>query len=331
MKRIPTLIDCDTGIDDAMAMVLACASNRLDIRGVTAAAGNVELKYTLNNTLNVMNLLGYGHVPVAAGAEKPLERDLLIADYVHGKDGLRGYHFETDTKAAMTGQPAWDLMRDVILASEEKVQILALAPLTNIAILLEKYPEVKSNIDRIVFMGASVRTGNPTPITTFNVLVDPEAYRQVIFSGIPFHAVPLDTTREAYLTAGEVEAICHMDNPVARMVAGIISGYGSASVEKVEGEEENQELKAGKRRFKGVVRLHDPATVAYAIAPELFTGNWYYGDVECRGELTTGYTFFDMEDYYGKPEEEKNVYLVETVDREAFVDLFLNAVRSYNR
>lgn len=329
MKRIPTLIDCDTGIDDAMALVLACASDRLDIRGVTTVAGNVELKYTLVNTLNVLNLLGCGHIPVAAGADRPLERDLLVADYVHGKDGLRGYRFETDVTDAMVEAPAWEFMRDCFMASKEKVLVLALGPLTNIAILLDKYPEAASHIDKIIFMGASVRTGNPTPIATFNVLVDPEAYRQVISSGVPFYAVPLDTTREAYLSAGEVDAIRHIKNPAAEMVTGVLSGYGGAFAEQ--DTEKNPELESGKRRFKGVCRLHDPATVAYAIAPELFTENKYYGDVECKGELTTGYTFFDLEDYYGKSEEEKNVYLVETMDREAFVDMFLHAVRSYNR
>ena len=329
MKRIPTLIDCDTGIDDAMALVLACASDKLDIRGVTAVAGNVELKYTLANTLNVLNLLDHGDVPVAAGADKPLERDLLVADYVHGKDGLRGYRFETDVKDALVDKPAWELMRDLLLSSEENMAILALGPLTNIAILLERYPEVKSRIDKIVFMGASVRTGNPTPLSTFNVLVDPEAYRKVIVSGVPFYAVPLDTTREAYLSAGEVEAIAHIDNPVAKMVTGILSGYGCNSMGK--DSVKNQELEAGKRRFKGAARLHDPATVAYIIAPAIFTEKKYYAAVECRGELLTGYTFFDIEDYYGKSEEEKNVYLVESIDREAFVDLFIQAIRSYNR
>ena len=108
-----------------------------------------------------------------------------------------------------------------------------------------------------------------------------------------------------------------------------LSGYGCNSMGK--DSVKNQELEAGKRRFKGAARLHDPATVAYIIAPEIFTEKKYYADVECRGELLTGYTFFDIEDYYGKSEEEKNVYLVESIDREAFVDLFIQAIRSYNR
>lgn len=328
--KIPVIIDCDTGIDDAMALTLACALERIDIRGVTVTAGNAELKYTLANTLNVMDLLNFSHVPVAAGAEKPLKRELLTALNVHGHDGLRGYRFKREATDALVEPPAWDFMRSLLLKSQKKLTIIALGPLTNIAVLLDKYPEVKTHIEKIVFMGASAHTGNPTPMATFNVLVDPEAYRQVIFSGVLFDAVPLDTTRQAYLSAGEAELIRGMDNPVARMVDGILGGYGAAAMDEEElKKDENRELEAGKRRFKGVCRLHDPAVIAYVAAPWLFTGKKYYADVECKGELTTGYTFFDLEDYYGKREEEKNVFLVETIDREGFVNMFLEAIRSY--
>lgn len=330
-KKIPVIIDCDTGIDDALALTMACASPKLDIKAITVVAGNVELAYTLPNTLNVLKLLGREDIPVAGGADKPLNRELLTAGNVHGTNGLRGYRFSEEAKWALKAEPAWELMRDILLKSPEKVTILAIAPLTNIALLLDKYQEVKNKIEKIVFMGGSVRTGNPTPLSTFNVLVDPEAYRKVIFSGVPFYAVPLDTTREAYLTEEDVKEIKEMEGPVAAMAAGVLAGYGVAAVDEESLKKpENEELRAGKRRFKGVARLHDPATAAFVIAPELFTYRKYYGDVECKGEIMTGYTFFDLEDYYGKSEEEKNVYLVETIKRDEMISMFLDSIRSYH-
>ena len=329
MKKIPVLIDVDTGIDDAMALVIACASDKLDILGVTTVAGNVALCHTTPNTCNVLHLLGRGDIPVARGEEKPLERELVDAAYVHGDDGLRGWTFDQLHDEALVAAPAWEFLRDKLLQSEEKAAILALGPVTNIALLLRRCPEIKEKIDKIVFMGTSYRTGNPTPITTFNVLVDPEGFRELLFSAVPIYACPLDTTREAYLLAEEVEEIARIDNPAARMTTAILGGYGRNAKSEGQSESAQQELKAG-RRFKGVARLHDPATVAYLTDPQLFTATKYYCDVECKGEITTGFTVIDMENYYGKSEEERNLWFVDSIDREGFVQLFLDSLRSYS-
>ena len=327
-EKIPVLIDVDTGIDDAMALVIACASDKLNILGVSTVAGNVALCHTTPNTLNVLHLLGRDDIPVAQGEAKPLERELVDAAYVHGEDGLRGWSFDRLHDEALVAAPAWEFLRDKLLQSAQKVAILALGPVTNIALLLRRCPEVKEKIDKIVFMGTSYRTGNPTPITTFNVLVDPEAFRDLLTSGVPLYACPLDTTREAYLTAAEVAEIAAIDNPAARMTTAILGGYGRNVKSAGQSEQVQQELKAG-RRFKGVARLHDPATVAYLTDPQLFTATKYYCQVECRGELTTGFTLIDREDYYGKSEAERNLWFIDSIDREGFVQLFLDSLRRY--
>ena len=333
MNRKPVILDVDTGIDDAMALVIACAADNLDIKGVTTVAVNVELEHTTRNTLNVLKLLGRGDIPVAAGADKPLARPLAKASYVHGATGLRGYDFPEDTKDALCEEPAWDFMRRILMESEEKGILCALGPVTNLAILLERYPEVKPHIDRVIFMGTSYHAGNPGPVQTFNVMVDPEAFRKVIHSGVPFYAVPLDTTRKAYLTAEEKEEIKTMTGPAADLVKGVLFSYGAAFVGADENLEDGQEVSTttgNKEREGGKTCLHDPSTVAFLTAPELFTvAGPYYCDVECKGELTSGFTLIDKEDWYCKDEDEKHFYFVDSVNREGLKGLFYRSIRHY--
>lgn len=334
MSKIPVIIDVDTGIDDALALVMACASDKLDIRGITTVSGNVGLEHTTRNTLNVLDLLGCGNLPVAAGADRPIARKPFKASLVHGLDGLRGYKFEKNVDYALQKEPAWDFMRNILMDSAEKMTLIALGPVTNLAILLEKYPEVKDKIERIVFMGASYHCGNPGPVQTFNVLVDPEGFREVIRSGIPFYAVPLDTTRKAYITDAEKKPIEEMSGPAAKLVKGTLLGYcrGNAVEEKLElGEDEEQHNPKRDAKNAGKSSLHDPATVTFVTNPELFTVSGpYYCDVECKGELTDGWTLIDMEDWYCKEEEEKNFFFVDSVNREDFIQLFYDSVRHFS-
>ncbi len=332
--KTPVIIDCDTGIDDAMALVLACSSKALDIVGVTTAAGNVDCDNTTRNTCNLLHLLGRDDIRVAKGATKPLERKSLKASGVHGVSGLRGYTFEEDyTGSLLQGTNAWDFQREILMGSKTKVTIIAIGPVTNLAILLDTYPEVKDKIEKIVFMGTAYHTGNPTPISTFNVLVDPEAFRKVIFSGVPFYACPLEVTKEATVRRSEFEQIARMPGKVADFVAKIMSGYGLAGMkadEKISGEGEEVITQARiEQSRRGDIQMHDPATVAYVIEPELFTEAHYYCDVECKGELTTGFTLIDKADYYGKKDEERNLHLLESIDREGFVSLFKRAISAY--
>ena len=333
MNKIPVIIDVDTGIDDAMALVMACAADNLDILGVTTVSGNVGLEHTTRNTLNILDLLGRGDIPVAAGAAAPIARKAFKASFVHGANGLRGYDFKENVTYALKKEPAWDFMRDILMDRKEKVTIIALGPVTNLALLFEKYPEVKPYIERIVFMGASYHTGNPGPVQTFNVLVDPEGFREVIHSGVPFYAVPLDTTKKSYITDEEAEPIGQMGGPAAELVKGILLGYGgkNAQEENLElGEDEEHHNPKRAARNAGKNSLPDPATVAFVTNPELFTvAGPYYCDVECKGELTDGWTLIDMEDWYCKDEEEKNFFFVDSVDRKGFVQLFYDAIRHF--
>lgn len=319
MNRTPILIDCDTGIDDLISFVLTLSSDRLDIRGVTTVAGNVSLKHTTYNTLNGLALMGRGDIPVAAGESAPLERPYRDASQIHGDSGLGGFTFENPVDYGPIELTAVEFLYERLMKSEEKITILALAPLTNIAKLLLAHPDCREKIDRIVFMGGSIFSGNPTPVATFNVWVDPEAARIVMKSGVPFHMCPLDTTREAYLTEEELEPIGAMEhNPVAAMVYSLCSFYWNREKKNVN----------GKKRFKGLC-IHDLCTAAYVTNPELFETVKYYGDVETKGELTEGFTMIDYEDILHKTEEEKNIVYIRSVDRAGVMKVFFEALESY--
>lgn len=332
MKKTNIIIDCDPGIDDAVALALAHGhKDKLNILGVTVVAGNVGIENTTRNALNILNLIGAGGIPVACGAEKPVARVPLRASGVHGVTGLRGYEFAQDSTIALVEQEACDFMYETIMACDEAVTIVLIGPVTNAALLLRKYPDVKSKIDKFVFMGTSYHDGNPTPIATFNVLVDPEGFRELIHSGIPFYACPLETTRTAHVTPKDLEDIRAIGNKTADMVYRILSASGVHNIQKdeiisEEGEEAITAARIAQSAQNKNKDMHDPATVAYVLFPSLFTVNRYYCDVECSGELTTGFTLIDKRNYYGKTEEEKNLFLLESIDREGFVKVLLEAI-----
>lgn len=262
--------------------------------------------------------MGRTDIPVAKGAEKPLSRPLRDAGYIHGETGLGTYQFAEKTVKEPETEDAVELMRRLLAASEEKVVILAIAPLTNVARLLMDHPEAGEKIDKIVFMGGSLRTGNPTPVSTFNVLADPEAARYVMKSGVPFHMCPLDTTREVYLTADDIEAIGAIGNSVARMNYEMCRFYNDAV---------NKNNNADKR-FKGLC-IHDLCAAVYVTDPQLFTTVKYQGDVETEGELTLGFTVLDYENIRQVPEEERNVTFISSVDRDGVLKIYFDALKCF--
>ncbi len=340
MKKIPVLIDCDTGIDDAMALVVALASDKLDILGITTVAGNVDLVHTTRNTLNVVDLLGRKDIKIAEGEDKPLDRPLYKASFVHGINGLRGYDFENNVDYALVKEHAVEFMKNILSASTEKVTIIALGPVTNIAMLIEKHPEVKDKIEKIVFMGTSRNVGNPTPITTFNVRVDPTAFDICINSGIDFYGVSLNATRSGYISNYEKMYIrdC-LQGPAADLVKGILFNYGSTMSEEAVAEAKakvatvNEEQIPNAKRLakqKNYTELHDPATVAFVTNPELFKVEKFYCEVIKESEMATGYTYIDVDDYYCKEEDEKNFYYVSDVNREGFIELFMDSIKHFN-
>ena len=191
MKQIPLIIDTDPGIDDAVAIALAVFNPRFDVRLITTVAGNVSIEATTTNALKLMAYYGKD-VPVARGAAEPLIRQLDDASDIHGKTGMEGFDFPEPKTELLLDKHAVEAMRDEIMASAEPVTVMPIGPLTNIALLLKTFPEVKSRIERIVPMGGSVTRGNKGVMAEFNIFVDPEAAKIVLTSGLDITMATLD-------------------------------------------------------------------------------------------------------------------------------------------
>lgn len=309
---LPVILDCDPGHDDAIALILALASPELDVLAVTTSAGNQTPDKTLNNALRILTLLGRDDIPVAAGAPKPLARELIIADNVHGESGLDGPKLPDPAFApqAMTGI---ELMARCLRESPEPVTLVPTGPLTNIALLLAAHPELKGKIARIVLMGGAAGAGNWTPAAEFNIYVDPEAADMVFKSGIPITMCGLDVTHEAQVMDADIERVRAITNPVAQCVAGLLDFFMIY----------HRDPKWG---FAGAP-LHDPCTIAWLLAPELFHGVECRVDIETRGEHTVGMTVVDRYGLTGKP---ANALVLLGLDRPGFIDLLVTRLRAFD-
>ncbi|HDX8379331.1 TPA: pyrimidine-specific ribonucleoside hydrolase RihA [Aeromonas salmonicida] len=309
---LPVILDCDPGHDDAIALILALASPELKVLAVTTSAGNQTQEKTLNNALRILTLLGRDDIPVAAGAPKPLARELIIADNVHGESGLDGPTLPDPAFApqAMTGL---ELMVKCLRESPEPVTLVPTGPLTNIALLLAAHPELKPNIARIVLMGGAAGAGNWTPAAEFNIYVDPEAADMVFKSGISITMCGLDVTHEAQVMDEDIARVRAIANPVARCVAGLLDFFMIY----------HRDPKWG---FAGAP-LHDPCTIAWLLAPALFHGVECRVDIETRGEHTVGMTVVDRYGLTGKP---ANALVLLGLDRPGFIDLLVERLRFFD-
>jgi pyrimidine-specific ribonucleoside hydrolase len=249
--------------------------------------------------------------PVAAGADKPMFRDLEIAAEVHGESGLDGPNLP-DPPWEELPMPAWELSRDIILQSRQPVTLIPTGPLTNIGILFTAYPEVKRNIARISLMGGSVMAGgNWSAAAEFNILVDPEAADIVFRSGVPITMSGLDVTHKALILPEELESIRALQGPVPRMVAELIDFYYKYHAAQ---------------GFPGAP-MHDPCAVAAVAAPELFTMRDMRVDIETKGAHTTGMTLADIRSW---SDAKPNVSVCLDIDRPAFARMLISACKNYH-
>ncbi|PHS87387.1 hypothetical protein AAW02_02960 [Aeromonas dhakensis] len=309
---LPVILDCDPGHDDAIALILALASPELKVLAVTTSAGNQTPDKTLNNALRILTLLGRDDIPVAAGAPKPLARELIIADSVHGESGLDGPKLP-DPAFAPVVMTALELMAKCLRESPESVTLVPTGPLTNIALLLAAHPELKSKIARIVLMGGAAGAGNWTPAAEFNIYVDPEAADMVFKSGIPITMCGLDVTHQAQVMDEDIERVRAITNPVAQCVAGLLDFFMIY----------HRDPKWG---FAGAP-LHDPCTIAWLLAPALFHGVECRVDIETGGTHTSGMTVVDRYGLTGKP---ANALVLLGLDRAGFIDLLVTRLRAFD-
>ena len=309
MNALPVIFDCDPGHDDALALIAAFASEKLDIKAVTVCAGNTGVDKTLLNAKKILRLLGR-RTPLAAGASRPLLREPVYAPAIHGESGLDGPVLPPPDYPEEPLNAA-ELQRRIIAESPEPVTIIATGPLTNIAILFSAFPEVKKNIARISFMGGSVGQGNWTAAAEFNFYVDPEAADIVLASGLPLIMSGLNVTHQALITGEEIEAIRALGGAVPQAAAGMLDFYLGSYI---------------KRGFSGAA-LHDLCAVACLTNPELFSSRPCNVTVETLGRHTLGMSLVDLRPY---SEARPNVTVNMDADRQGIIKLLTDAAGSYS-
>ncbi|MDR2217544.1 non-specific riboncleoside hydrolase [Yokenella regensburgei] len=277
--RIPIILDTDPGIDDAAAIAAALFAPELDLALMTTVAGNVSLEKTTRNALQLLHFWE-ADVPLAQGASAPLVRPLRDAADVHGESGMEGYDFVAHDRQPLA-KPAFIAIRDLLMSAPQPVTLVAIGPLTNIALLLTQYPECKFNIRRLVLMGGSAGRGNFTPNAEFNIAIDPEAAAIVFRSGLEIVMCGLDVTNDAMLDA-EYLATLPTLNRTGQMLHALFSHYRSGS------------MTSG-------LRMHDLCAIAWLVRPDLFTLKPCFVAVETQGTWTSGTTVVDIEGKLGQP------------------------------
>jgi purine nucleosidase len=304
----PCILDCDPGHDDAVAILLAAASAEIDLRAITTVAGNGTLDKVTYNARRVCTLAGIRDVPIAAGADRPLVRDLETAPHVHGESALDGPALP-EPDVPLDPRPADQVIADVAAASGEPVTLIAIGPLTNVALALDRHPELAGLVREIIVMGGSTGRGNHAPYAEFNVYVDPEAAARVFASGLPVTMIGLNLTHQALATPEVVERLLALDTDLARVVAGWMTFFGS-TYEDLWG-------LAGPP-------VHDACAVAMAIDPTLVRREEAFVAIETEGRWTRGATVVDLHRRLGQA---PNAQIAIDLDAERFWDLAIGAVR----
>jgi pyrimidine-specific ribonucleoside hydrolase len=231
MRTLPVILDVDTGVDDALALLFAVKHPAIDVRAVTCVAGNATLAQVVDNTLRILDAADAPSIPVAAGAVRPLLAAPRVASHVHGEDGLGGLVLPSTSREATT-ESAVELMRRTLMDSDEAITIVALAPQTNLALLLRTHPEVIDRIERIVFMGGSASVGNATAVAEFNVWHDPEAAAIVLGSGVPVFMYGLDVFNQVTVDVGIAEALAAGDFALGQVVGALLSNRVALSEDR---------------------------------------------------------------------------------------------------
>jgi inosine-uridine nucleoside N-ribohydrolase len=301
-------IDTDPGIDDALALMLAVRSPELEVIGVSTVHGNIQVEQGAANALKILDLVG-SSIPVWQGADRNLIGDLRTAPFIHGQDGL-GELLPASRRQLEPGS-AVQALTNALRQSDEPITIIAIAPLTNIALALGSAPDLAARIERLVIMGGAMRTeGNTTPAAEFNTFCDPEAARRVLTSGVPQVWVPLDVTMKTIMPAAWSAELARATDPVARFIGELTLFYSRYY-----------------RSYYGIdgCALHDPLTVASVFRPELLQTKGVFLDVELAGQLTRGRTVPDL---WGipKPHGVPNAQIALEVDAPAFLALFQERV-----
>jgi purine nucleosidase len=313
MAKRPVIIDCDPGQDDAVNLLLAMASpDDLDILGITTVAGNVPLSLTERNTRQLCDIGGRTDLPVFAGCDRPMQRELLTAENVHGSTGIDGVEI-VEPETPLADGHAVDFIIDSLLSAIQAITLVPTGPLTNIGTAIQRNPAILDRVAEIVLMGGAMREGgNHSPSAEFNILVDPHAADIVFRCGRPITVFGLDVTHQVLATAERRERIRGIANPAGQATAGMLDFFNRHDTAKY------QSLGAP---------LHDPCTVAYLLQPDLFELKACNLTVETGSELTMGHTAVDFWHVTDRPH---NIRWAHAVDADGFYDLLVQRLERFS-
>ncbi len=279
MKKRSIIIDCDPGIDDVVALCFALANeDKLNILGITTVAGNQTIEKVTDNAIGLMSFLNKD-IKIARGARGPLLREKRPSIMVHGENGVGDYEFPHNKE--LCSNNAVMFLRDTLMASDEKVTLVPVGPLTNIALLLKTFPEVVDKIELLSIMGGSTDGGNTTPTAEFNVWADPEAASIVFKSRVPIAMSGLNVTHSTGLYRRDVDELLKSTGKVTKMCGEILNYYFKGDHVK-----------------KGTFTpIHDACAVMYLIHPELFEYRHMDVVVDCSEGLNRGNTVCDTREW----------------------------------
>jgi len=309
MEKVKVCLDCDPGHDDACAIMLAGHNSKIDLLGISTVMGNQTLEKTTANALKIISLAGLRHIDVVAGQGRPLIKNLDICPEIHGDSGLetdKGVFPNVETKEPIQEKGIIHIHK-VITQCPEKVTIIATACLTNIALLLILYPEIKLKIEQIVIMGGAMGIGNCGPVMEWNIMVDPHAAKIVFESGLKVVQIPLDVTHTCLVTKDILNHLQSWNTPFSLFLIDLLTFFAKAYKQVYDFDDPP---------------LHDPLAVAYVIEPEIFKTVFMRVDIEINSDLTSGQTVCDV---YHKSARPKNIHLATKVDVKMFWKLMLEA------
>ncbi|KKI63355.1 ribonucleoside hydrolase RihC [Staphylococcus cohnii] len=299
MKQ-PIIIDTDPGIDDAAAISFALNHPEFDLKMISTVNGNVGIEKTTANALKLKRFFN-SDIPVHRGASQPLLSDIVDASDVHGESGMEGYTFPEINESDLDSTHAVEAMRDVLLKSETPITLIPIGPLTNIALLLLTYPEVKTFIKEIVLMGGSASRGNVTSLAEFNIYCDPEAAQIVFNSGLPLTMIGLDVARSSSLTHDTINELNSI-NDTGKMLHQLFKHYRGDDFEKG-------------------INVYDAYTLLYLLHPEHFDVREADVQIETDGKLTKGASVVDFKSQF------PNTTVVMSVQANIFKQMFIDALK----
>jgi inosine-uridine nucleoside N-ribohydrolase len=309
--RRRVILDCDPGHDDAMAILLAAASPGIELEGITVVAGNQTLAKTALNARRVCSVAGIRDIPIVTGADRPLRREPVVAAEIHGASGLDGPEWPEPTVELDARHAADFIIERAGAADARPLTLVAVGPLTNVALALEREPGIVGRIDRIAIMGGAIGLGNWTPSAEFNIFADPEAAEAVLGSGVPTTLVPLEVTHRALATEAVIDRIAALGSAVSDMSVALMR-YFAETYQRVFGFD--------------APAVHDPCAVAAVIDAALVPTRRMNVAVDTTSELSLGRTVCDV---YGTTGRAPNVDVAIDLDVESFWDLVVASLARY--